>query len=107
MSALFCRLIRVSLKNFTTKRAGFSPSYSRLIFLHDHVKWCHGLPGIPNDGKVVRLKNSATGSELYLVGTCHFSQKSAETVKKKQKKKMLGSPRLRREFEKWTTGDPV
>ncbi|KAI3878330.1 hypothetical protein MKX03_021790, partial [Papaver bracteatum] len=42
----------------------------------------HGIPGIPTDGKVVLLKNSKLGSEIYLVGTNHISKHSAETVKK-------------------------
>ncbi|MCL7037120.1 hypothetical protein MKW94_004828, partial [Papaver nudicaule] len=42
----------------------------------------HGIPGIPTDGKVVLLKNSNNGSQIYLVGTCHISKASAELVKK-------------------------
>ncbi|MCL7037121.1 hypothetical protein MKW94_004829 [Papaver nudicaule] len=42
----------------------------------------HGIPGIPTDGKVVLLQNSKTGSQVYLVGTCHVSKESAELVKK-------------------------
>ncbi|XP_026450991.1 uncharacterized protein LOC113351169 [Papaver somniferum] len=42
----------------------------------------HGIPGISTDGKVVLLKNSKMGSEVYLVGTNHISKHSAETVKK-------------------------
>ncbi|KAI3906832.1 hypothetical protein MKW92_010647 [Papaver armeniacum] len=42
----------------------------------------HGIPGIPTDGKVLLLKNSKLGSEVYLVGTNHISKQSAETVKK-------------------------
>ncbi|KAI3944237.1 hypothetical protein MKW98_016467 [Papaver atlanticum] len=42
----------------------------------------HGIPGIPTDGKVVLLKNSKLGSEVYLVGTVHISEQSAETVRK-------------------------
>ncbi|KAI3877287.1 hypothetical protein MKX03_024222 [Papaver bracteatum] len=42
----------------------------------------HGIPGIPTDGKVVLLKNSNNGAQIYLIGTNHVSKQSAETVKK-------------------------
>ncbi|RZC49563.1 hypothetical protein C5167_017988 [Papaver somniferum] len=62
-----------------------TPHYT--ILDHHHVKWYHNyyphdLPGIPNDGKVVLLNNSKTGSQVYLVGTIHVSKESADTVKK-------------------------
>ncbi|XP_026430988.1 uncharacterized protein LOC113328101 isoform X3 [Papaver somniferum] len=41
----------------------------------------HGIPGIPTDGKVVLLKNSSNGALVYLIGTVHGSEQSAETVK--------------------------
>ncbi|RZC44180.1 hypothetical protein C5167_037126 [Papaver somniferum] len=42
----------------------------------------HGIPGIPTDGKVVLLKNSNNGAQIYLVGTVHIRKESAEIVKK-------------------------
>ncbi|KAI3878327.1 hypothetical protein MKX03_021787, partial [Papaver bracteatum] len=53
-----------------------------IIFNEDTSHYQHGIPGIPTDGKVVLLKNSKLKSEVYLVGTDHFSKESAETVKK-------------------------
>ncbi|KAI3945677.1 hypothetical protein MKW98_022951 [Papaver atlanticum] len=81
MSSIFNRLVRVS--TLTNQRSG-----NRYCLLQ-HVKWCHdethyqhGIPGIPTDGKVVLLKNSNTGSQIYLVGTCHVSKESPQLVKK-------------------------
>ncbi|KAI3889769.1 hypothetical protein MKW92_028889 [Papaver armeniacum] len=48
----------------------------------DETHYQHGIPGIPTDGKVVLLRNSSNGAQLYLVGTVHVSKQSAETVKK-------------------------
>ncbi|KAI3945686.1 hypothetical protein MKW98_022960 [Papaver atlanticum] len=48
----------------------------------DETHYQHGIPGIPTDGKVVLLKNSNNGAQIYLIGTCHVSKQSAETVKK-------------------------
>lgn len=36
---------------------------------------------IPEDGSVVYLRNGETGADVYLVGTCHVSEKSAQQVK--------------------------
>ncbi|KAI3871631.1 hypothetical protein MKW92_025389 [Papaver armeniacum] len=47
----------------------------------DETHYQHGIPGIPTDGKVVLLKNSNNGAQIYLVGTVHGSEQSAETVK--------------------------
>ncbi|MCL7029361.1 hypothetical protein MKW94_001821 [Papaver nudicaule] len=81
-STILNRLVRVS--TVTTQRAGGHCSY-----LLQHVKWCHdqthyqhGIPGIPTNGKVVLLKNSNTGSQVYLVGTNHTSKESPQIVKK-------------------------
>ncbi|KAI3895548.1 hypothetical protein MKW92_009174 [Papaver armeniacum] len=49
---------------------------------HETSHYLHGIPGIPIDGKVVLLNNSNNGAQIYLVGTCHVSKQSAETVKK-------------------------
>ncbi|MCL7033346.1 hypothetical protein MKW94_013560 [Papaver nudicaule] len=83
LSSTFIRLIGVStLTNSTTyqRAAGFPPqsSYHRI----DQTHYQHGIPGIPTDGKVVLLKNSNTGSQVYLVGTCHVSKESPQLVKK-------------------------
>ncbi|KAI3871813.1 hypothetical protein MKW92_026293 [Papaver armeniacum] len=47
----------------------------------DETHYQHGIPGIPTDGKVVLLKNSNNGAQIYLVGTVHGSEQSAEIVK--------------------------
>ncbi|KAI3856206.1 hypothetical protein MKX03_027788 [Papaver bracteatum] len=82
MSSIFSHLIRVSLvSSFTTQRTSFyQPSSSSYSGKQDHYQ--HGIPGIPNDGKVVLLKNSSNGSQMYLVGTVHYSKESTQTVKK-------------------------
>ncbi|KAI3968607.1 hypothetical protein MKW92_028137 [Papaver armeniacum] len=97
-AAILSRMIKIS--TLTTQRVVRSstsssssllitPYYTILNHHHHHhlVKWYHNnyphdLPGIPNDGKVVLLNNSKTGSQVYLVGTIHVSQESADTVKK-------------------------
>ncbi|GLJ20475.1 hypothetical protein SUGI_0372460 [Cryptomeria japonica] len=43
--------------------------------------WRRGLHGLPQDGSVICLRNSVNGAEVYLVGTCHVSEKSAQLVK--------------------------
>ncbi|KAI3877288.1 hypothetical protein MKX03_024223, partial [Papaver bracteatum] len=74
-SSIFNNLLRVSITNLVNGIPHKPFSYAR-----DHYQ--HGIPGIPTDGKVVRLKNSYNGAQLYLIGTVHVSKKSAETVKK-------------------------
>ncbi|KAI3914653.1 hypothetical protein MKW92_006726 [Papaver armeniacum] len=93
-AAILSRMIKIStLTTQRVVRSSTSSSSSLLITPYytilDHhlVKWYHNnyphdLPGIPNDGKVVLLNNSKTGSQVYLVGTIHVSQESADTVKK-------------------------
>ncbi|KAI3959342.1 hypothetical protein MKW98_018932 [Papaver atlanticum] len=90
-AAILSRIIKIS--TLTTQRLVTSsssllitPHYTILDHHHD-VKWYHNhyqhdLPGIPNDGKVVLLNNSMTGSQVYLVGTIHVSKESSDTVKK-------------------------
>ncbi|MCL7021420.1 hypothetical protein MKW94_019315, partial [Papaver nudicaule] len=82
LSSTFLRLIGVStLTNSTTyQRAAAYPqsSYHRT----DETHYQHGIPGIPTDGKVVLLRNSNTGSQVYLVGVCHVSKESPQLVKK-------------------------
>ncbi|KAI3926153.1 hypothetical protein MKW98_028289, partial [Papaver atlanticum] len=83
MSSIFSHLIRVSLvSSFTTQRTSFyqPSSSSSSSGKPDHYQ--HGIPGIPNDGKVVLLKNSSNGSQVYLVGTVHYCKESTQTVKK-------------------------
>ncbi|KAI3926154.1 hypothetical protein MKW98_028290 [Papaver atlanticum] len=85
MSSIFSHLIRVSLvSSFTTQRTSFyqpsSSSSSTSSGKHDHYQ--HGIPGIPSDGKVVLLKNSSTGAQVYLVGTIHYYKESTQIVKK-------------------------
>ncbi|KAI3856208.1 hypothetical protein MKX03_027790, partial [Papaver bracteatum] len=83
MSSIFSHLIRVSLvRSFTTQRTSFyqPSSSSSSSGKHDHYQ--HGIPGIPNDGKVVLLQNSSNGSQLYLVGTVHRYKETTQTVKK-------------------------
>ncbi|KAI3926157.1 hypothetical protein MKW98_028293, partial [Papaver atlanticum] len=80
MSSIFSHLIRVSLvRSFTTQRISFHQlsSYSGQP---DHYQ--HGIPGIPNDEKVVLLKNSSNGAQVYLVGTVHRYKETTQTVKK-------------------------
>ncbi|KAI3926149.1 hypothetical protein MKW98_028285 [Papaver atlanticum] len=79
MSSIFSRLIRVSLvSSFTTQRTSFyQHSSSRQ---QDHYQ--HGIPGIPNDGKVVLLRNSSNGSQVYLIGVVHDYKETTQTVKK-------------------------
>ncbi|KAI3914185.1 hypothetical protein MKW92_002778, partial [Papaver armeniacum] len=80
MSSIFSHLIRVSLvSSFTTQRTNFYQKSSS-SGQPDHYQ--HGIPGIPSDGKVVLLKNSSNGSQVYLVGTVHYSKESTQTVKK-------------------------
>ncbi|KAI3968600.1 hypothetical protein MKW92_028130 [Papaver armeniacum] len=93
-AAILRRMIKIStLTTQTLVRSSTSSSSSLLItphytiLDHHHVKWYHNnyphdLPGIPNDGKVVLLNNSKTGSQVYVVGTIHVSKESADTVKK-------------------------
>ncbi|KAI3856205.1 hypothetical protein MKX03_027787, partial [Papaver bracteatum] len=84
MSSIFSHLIRVSLvSSFTTQRTSFyqkSSSSSTSSGKHDHYQ--HGIPGIPTDGKVVLLKNSNNGAQVYLVGTIHYYEPTTQTVKK-------------------------
>ncbi|KAI3871809.1 hypothetical protein MKW92_026289 [Papaver armeniacum] len=74
-SSIYNKLLRFSLTNL---RSVFPPSSSE----QDETHYQHGIPGIPTDGKVVLLKNSNNGAQIYLVGTVHISEQSAETVKK-------------------------
>ncbi|KAI3979471.1 hypothetical protein MKX01_001663 [Papaver californicum] len=85
MFSILSRFTRVYLTNLSTQRQ----RSSHPLYLVQHVKWCHneshynhGIPGIPNDGKVVLLGNSITGSQVYLIGVLHGTKESAETVKK-------------------------
>ncbi|KAH9319173.1 hypothetical protein KI387_020942, partial [Taxus chinensis] len=43
--------------------------------------WRRGFHGLPQDGSVSYLQNSVNGAEVYLVGTNHISEKSAQLVK--------------------------
>ncbi|KAI3856204.1 hypothetical protein MKX03_027786 [Papaver bracteatum] len=80
MSSIFSHLIRVSLvSSFTTQRTSFYQKSSSSGH-PDHYQ--HGIPGTPSDGKVVLLKNSTNGSQVYLVGTVHYCKESTQTVKK-------------------------
>ncbi|KAI3991916.1 hypothetical protein MKX01_012861 [Papaver californicum] len=92
-AAILCRVVKISA--LAKQRVVRSTSSSSSLLInphctildHHHVKWYHNyythdIPGIPNDGKVVLLNNSKTGSQVYLVGTIHVSQESADTVKK-------------------------
>ncbi|KAI3846451.1 hypothetical protein MKW92_042923 [Papaver armeniacum] len=75
-SSIYNNLFRVSVTN-SRRIFNHQPSSQ-----HERSHYQHGIPGIPSDGKVIKLKNSNTGGQLYLVGTVHVSKKSAETVKK-------------------------
>ncbi|KAI3945682.1 hypothetical protein MKW98_022956, partial [Papaver atlanticum] len=79
MSSICNYLFRVFITNLRSIFHQRSPSsnYAQLETSH----YQHGIPGIPTDGKVVLLKNSCNGAQLYLTGTNHFSKQSAETVK--------------------------
>ncbi|KAI3945679.1 hypothetical protein MKW98_022953 [Papaver atlanticum] len=71
LSSIFIRLTGVSsLTHFTTTQRA-PPCYV--------THYQHGIPGIPTDGKVFLLKNSDTGSQIYLVGTNHIEQTEKET----------------------------
>ncbi|RZC44182.1 hypothetical protein C5167_037130 [Papaver somniferum] len=74
-SSNYKKLLRFSL---THLRSVFPPSSSE----QDETHYQHGIPGIPTDGRVVLLKNSNNGAQIYLVGTVHISEQSAETVQK-------------------------
>ncbi|KAI3877289.1 hypothetical protein MKX03_024224, partial [Papaver bracteatum] len=74
-SSTYNKLLRFSL---THLRSVFPPSSSE----QDETHYQHGIPGIPTDGRVVLLKNSNNGAQIYLVGTVHISEQSAVTVKK-------------------------
>ncbi|KAI3899972.1 hypothetical protein MKW92_040463, partial [Papaver armeniacum] len=84
MSSIFSHLIRVSLvSSFTTQRTSFyQPSPSSSTSSGKQDRYQHGIPGIPNDGKVVLLKNSSNGAQVYLVGTIHYYKESTQIVKK-------------------------
>ncbi|KAI3914186.1 hypothetical protein MKW92_002779 [Papaver armeniacum] len=83
MSSIFSHLLRVSLvSSFTTQRASFYQPSSSSTSSGQQDHYQHGIPGIPNDGKVVLLKNSSNGAQVYLVGTVHFSKQTTQTVKK-------------------------
>ncbi|KAI3877281.1 hypothetical protein MKX03_024216 [Papaver bracteatum] len=77
-SCIYNYLLRVFSTNSTsTFHQQPSPSSAQ-----DETHYQHGIPGIPTDGKVVLLKNSNNGAQIYLIGTIHVSKQSAETVKK-------------------------
>ncbi|KAI3871818.1 hypothetical protein MKW92_026298 [Papaver armeniacum] len=117
LSSVFIRLTGVSsLTHFTTTQSA-PPCYR-----NDETHYQHGIFGIPTDGKVVLLKNSNTGSQVYLVGTNHFCKESPQFVKKvniisysvkpqvvaieqtkKETEKMLKNPRPEAEYvnESW------
>ncbi|KAI3877292.1 hypothetical protein MKX03_024227, partial [Papaver bracteatum] len=69
-SSIYDDPFRVSVTNLSHQSA------------QDETHYQHGIPGIPTDGKVVLLKNSNNGAQIYLVGTNHFSKQSAQLVKK-------------------------
>ncbi|KAI3942851.1 hypothetical protein MKX01_034705, partial [Papaver californicum] len=75
---------RVStLKYFTnTLSARFSQPKTHVKLYRDESHYHHGIPGIPTDVKLVLLKNSSNGSQLYLFGTNPAYRESARTVKK-------------------------
>lgn len=60
-----------------------------IVLRHSHVRGSNpaierrGMhaSSIPEDGSVVYLRNGENGADLYLVGTCHVSEKSAQQVK--------------------------
>ncbi|KAI3926156.1 hypothetical protein MKW98_028292, partial [Papaver atlanticum] len=80
MSSAFSRLIRVPLiRSFTAQRISYH-QLSSFSGQHDHYQ--HGIPEIPSDGKVVLLKNSSNGSQVYLVGIIHDYKETTQTVKK-------------------------
>ncbi|KAI3973668.1 hypothetical protein MKW92_050653 [Papaver armeniacum] len=70
-------LFRVFITNLRSIFHRRRPSSSA----QDETHYQHGIPGIPTDGKVVLLKNSSNGAQIYLIGTVHGSEQSAETVK--------------------------
>ncbi|KAI3877286.1 hypothetical protein MKX03_024221, partial [Papaver bracteatum] len=77
-SSIYNKLLRV-FKN-KSRKSHEQPSSSSAQDETSHYQ--HGIPGIPTDGKVVLLKNSNNGAQVYIVGTIHISKQSAETVKK-------------------------
>ncbi|KAI3871817.1 hypothetical protein MKW92_026297 [Papaver armeniacum] len=84
MSSIFNRLVRVSstLTNLKTQRAAHYCLLQHVKLYHGESHYQHGIPGIPTDGKLVLLKNSDTGSQLYLFGTNPAYRESARTIKK-------------------------
>ncbi|RZC66053.1 hypothetical protein C5167_009739 [Papaver somniferum] len=86
MSSIFNLLVRVSTltnagSTTTTKTARFS-QFIQVKLYHDETHYQHGVPGIPTDGKLVLLRNSNNGSQLYLLGTNPAYRESARTIKK-------------------------
>ncbi|KAI3871814.1 hypothetical protein MKW92_026294 [Papaver armeniacum] len=72
------KLLRVFKKK--SRKSHEQPSSSSSA--QDETHYQHDIPGIPIDGRVVLLKNSYNGAQLYLIGAVHGSNQSAETVKK-------------------------
>ncbi|KAI3834492.1 hypothetical protein MKW92_011365 [Papaver armeniacum] len=72
------KLLRVFKKK--SRKSHQQPSSSSSA--QDETHYQHDIPGIPIDGRVVLLKNSYNGAQLYLIGAVHGSNQSAETVKK-------------------------
>ncbi|KAI3871629.1 hypothetical protein MKW92_025387 [Papaver armeniacum] len=72
------KLLRV-FKKKSRKSHEQQPSSSSTA--QDETHYQHGIPGIPTDGKVVLLNNSTNGAQIYLIGTLHGSNQSAEIVK--------------------------
>ncbi|KAI3945680.1 hypothetical protein MKW98_022954 [Papaver atlanticum] len=85
MSSILNLLVRVSTstnaRSTTTKSARYS-QFIQVKLYHDENHYQHGVPGIPTNGKLVLLRNSNNGSQLYLLGTNPAYRESARTVKK-------------------------
>lgn len=62
-------------RSFATKSVPLQHQYQNMWSWHRFVH------RIPDDGSVIHLQNSWNGAEVYLVGSCHVSEKSALLVK--------------------------